>query len=150
MRRILFVACAALLISVNGRAQQASSTEPSGTEGLACFENLATPEYPRSALQSNVDGSIWTWTQVGPQGTIDKIDTQVVSAWSQADKLLTPVVEKAIRASKIKAECAGKKVWVVFRYDVRGEPITSPTVNSRTDGPNLIWIESHPEAKAQT
>jgi hypothetical protein len=76
MRRILFIALAALLASVHARAQQTTqpaSETPSGTDGLACFENLGTPEYPKKALQENVDGSVWTWTQLSPQGTIDKI-----------------------------------------------------------------------------
>jgi hypothetical protein len=139
MRGILFIAVAALLTSENVRAQQISNPE-----GLACFENLATPEYPKAALQAHVDGSVWTWTQVSPQGVPDKIETQVVSAWGEGPKLLTPPVEKAIRAAKIKSECAGKKVWVVFRYSLHGEATPDPRVTSRTDAPNVIWIESQP------
>lgn len=140
MRITLLVAIASLFIPTYGRAQQTSG------EGLACFENLAAPEFPKAALQAHVDGTVWTTTQVSPQGTAGKIDTQVVSAWSQGAKLLTPPVEKAIRAAKIKAECAGKSVAVVFRYQLYGEPTANPKVTSRTDPPNLLWIESQPEA----
>ncbi len=145
----LFIAVAALLTSANTRAQQTSQTEPqttSGTDGLACFENLVTPEYPKSALQAHVDGSVWTWTQVSPQGVPDKIETQVVSAWGEGPKLLTPPVEKAIGASKVKAECAGKKVWVVFRFGLHGEAAPDPKATSRTEAPNVMWIESQPAA----
>jgi len=69
MRAILFIAVAALLTSSNAGAQQESqptSQKTIGTEGLGCFENLAAPEYPKSALRAQVDGSVWTWTQVNP------------------------------------------------------------------------------------
>jgi hypothetical protein len=152
MRRALFIAVAALLASVHARAQQ--TTQPasemtSGTDGLACFENLGTPEYPKKALQENVDGSVWTWTQVSAQGTIDKIETQAVSAWGQGEKLLTPPVENAIRAAKIKSECAGKKVSVVFRYQLHGDATSDPKVASKTEAPNIMDIESQPTTKTE-
>lgn len=141
MRSIPLIAIAAWLTGGLAMAQQPSS--PASPDGLACFSNLPTPEYPRSALQAHVDGSVWTYIQVSPQGTPDKIDYQVVSAWGDGQKLLTPPVEKAVRASTIKPECRGKKVWVVFRYQYHGgENAPVPKVTSRADGPNLMWIES--------
>ena len=145
MRSIILVASITLLSARFGNAQSTSSTE-----GLACFENLAAPEYPKNALQAHVDGSVWTTTHVTPQGTIDKIETQVVSAWGEGPKLLTAPVEKAIRAAKIKSECAGKPVSVVFRYQLFGEATPNPKVTSRTDPPNLMYIESQPASPAET
>ena len=152
MRSIILIAIAALLTSVHARAQESSqpaSQTASGPEGLACFENLAPPEFPKSALQEHVDGSVWTWTQVSPQGTIDKIETQVVSAWGQGEKLLTPPVEKAIRAAQIKSKCEGKKVSVVFRYQLHGEATPNPKVTSKTEAPNIMDIESQPATKTE-
>ena len=93
MRRFLFIAVIALVACVGARAQQT----PPDTDGLACLENLVTPEYPKDALQGHIDGSVWTWTNVNAQGGVDKVETQVVSAWSQGEKLLPSPVEKAIR-----------------------------------------------------
>jgi hypothetical protein len=118
-------------------------------EGLGCFENLAAPEYPQAALQAHVDGSIWTTTHVNSQGGIEKIETQAVSAWGDGPKLLTPPVEKTIRAAKIKPECAGKAVSVVFRYQLHGDAVPSPKVTSRTDPPNILWIESQPASPSE-
>jgi len=148
MRKLLFTSLAALLAVYNASAQQSvqTSSHPDATDGLACFENLSTPDYPKSALRSNVDGSVWAWAQVSPQGTVEKVDTEVVSAWSEAQKLLVPAVEKAIRAAKIKPNCAGRKVWVVFRYELHGQATPDPKVTSRTDPPNIMWIESQPAA----
>ena len=140
MRTFLFVAIAGFLGTAAGQAQQAS------TEGLSCFDNLAAPEFPKAALQAHVDGSVWTTTHVSPQGAIEKIDTQVVSAWSDGEKLLTPAVEKAIHAAKVKPECSGKTVAVVFRYQLHGEAIPNPKVTSKTEAPNIIDIESQPAA----
>ena len=127
-----------------GNAQQTSS------DGLACFENLGTPDYPKTALQAHVDGSVWTTTHVTPQGVVEKVETQVVSAWGDGPKMLTPPVEKAIRAAKIKSECAGKTVSVVFRYQLHGEATPNPKVTSRTEAPNLMYIESQPESVTAT
>lgn len=149
MRSVLLIAFAALAVSAIGRAEQKSEV-PDSSPGLACFQNLVTPEYPRTALQAHVDGSVWTWIHVSQQGTIDKIDTQVVSAWGEAPKLLAPPVEKAIRASKIRSECAGKQVWAIFRYEVHGEPTPDPKVTSRTEAPNMMLIESQPSAPGST
>ena len=50
MRILLPFAIAAFLTPMVGHAEQTSP------EGLACFENLATPEFPKNALQAHVDG----------------------------------------------------------------------------------------------
>ena len=152
MRRVPFIGVAALLTSLQARAQQTAqpaSQTTSGTQGLACFENFATPEYPKNALQTHVDGSVWTWTHLNSQGTVDKIDSEVVSAWGEGPKLLTPPVEKAIRAAKIKPECSGKTVSVVFRYQLHGEATTEPKVTSRNEAPNIMYIESQPATAAE-
>ena len=99
------------------------------------------------ALKDHVDGSVWTTIQVSPQGSIDKIGTEVVSAWNSARKLLVPPVEKAIRAAKVKPECTGQSVSVVFRYSIAGDPEPNPQATSKTLGSNVIWIESRPEGK---
>jgi len=57
--------------------------------------------------------------------------------------------EKALQASKFKPECAGKTVSVVFRYQLHGQPSASPKVTSKTEDPNLVWIESEPAAGAK-
>jgi len=116
-------------------------------EGLSCFENLTAPEFPSSALQAHIDGTVWTTTHLSPQGTIERIEAQVVSAWGDGPKLLTPPVEKAIRAAKIKPSCAGKEVPAIFRYQLHGEARLSPTITTRTEG-NLMWIESQPASTA--
>src|SRR5690242_11169919 len=113
MKKVPLFAAAVVLI-----AGSALTAETQAHEGLGCFENLQAPDYPTAALQDHVDGSVWTYTHANPQGVPEKIDTQVASAWSQANKLLVPSVEKAVRAAKIKPECAGKTISVVFRYEV--------------------------------
>src|SRR5579871_5175790 len=142
MRRFPFIGLLVLLSALPVRAQTTQSA--SGNDGLSCFVNAPAPEYPRAAIDEHVDGSVWTWTTVTSQGTIDKIDSEVVSAWSKGPKLLAPPVEKAIHEAKIKPECAGRKIWVVFRYDLHGDATPTSRVTSRAERPNIIWIESQP------
>jgi hypothetical protein len=143
MRTIVLISIA-LILSVPAQAQQKPTPAVSG---LACFENLAAPEFPPAALQAHVDGSVWATVKVSQQSTIEKIDTEVVSAWSDGPKLLVPPVEKVIRAAKVNPACAGKDVPIVFRYLISGDPEPSPTATSRTLGPNVMWIESRPAGK---
>jgi outer membrane biosynthesis protein TonB len=116
--------------------------------GLECFDNLPTPEFPRAALQQKVDGTVWVNLEVGAGGAVDKLESQVTSAWADGAKLLTPPAEAAVRAAKIKADCAGKKVLVVFRYELHGEPTANPQVTSKKEPSYLMWIESQPLAAA--
>lgn len=143
MRGALFFATAVLLTSVNATAQP-KQTSPS--DGLSCFVNLSTPEYPKAALDQHIDGSVWTWTQVNAQGAVEKIDTQVVSPWTEASKMLVDPVEKAIRAAHIEPQCAGKTVWVVFRYDFYGEATPAPKITAEKTSDNLMQIESEPNS----
>lgn len=157
--RTLLVIATALLISQfgiaqqggrgrgGGRGQPAAEPPPPPDPGFECFEHVETPEFPQSALRAHVDGTVYIWVQVTPQGAPDKIDTQVASAWGDGPKLLTPAVEKAVRASKFKPECAGKTVAVVFRYELHGEATASPKTTTRTELSNIMFIESQPESR---
>ncbi|HTR38646.1 MAG TPA: hypothetical protein VMH80_22225 [Bryobacteraceae bacterium] len=149
MRILLAIAATSLLVSQYAGAQPPAPTPPLALPGLECYEHLTMPEYPISALQSRVDGSVWTRVEVNPQGMAGKINTQVVSAWSNGASLLTPPVEAAIHASKFKADCAGKTVAVVFRYELHGDATMHPKVTTREEPPNLVWIESAPELSAR-
>jgi hypothetical protein len=55
--------------------------------------------------------------------------------------LLAAPVEKAIRAAKIKPDCAGKTVAVVFRYRLYGEATANPKVTSKSEAANIMDIE---------
>ncbi len=143
MRNVLLLAMAALLPEAGLKAQQTPVTD-----GLSCFAHLVTPEYPKAALQAHVDGSVWAWIQVNAQGVSEKIDTQVVSMWPEGAKLLTPAVEQALRASKVKPECAGKTVRAVIRYQYEGENPPDPSEKPDTDGGYLIRISSSPSGQS--
>ena len=151
MRTLLVIASATLLIPGLGRTQQKNTTATPATPppaGMECVDHLQMPEFPKTALESKVDGSVWTWVQVTPQGTADKVSTQVVSAYGTGPKLLTPAVEKALRESQFKTSCTGKTVSVVFRYELHGEATANPKVTTRTEPPNIVYIESQPESAA--
>jgi len=162
MRKLVLVAMTCLLCALFALAQRGGGKgggkgggppappPPPPPAGLECFDNLATPEYPRAALRAKVDGSVWETLEVGAGGTLGKLDTQVVSAYADGSKLLTPPAEAAIRSGKLKADCAGKTVLVVFRYQLHGEPVANPEVTNRREPPNIIWIESQPAAAAGT
>jgi hypothetical protein len=160
--RTLIVIAAALLVSPYGVAQQGGGGRggrgggrgPAAAEppkpvnpGFECFESAQTPEFPHAALQARIDATVWVTVQVTPQLTADKIETKVTSAWAEGPKLFAPAVEKILQASKFKAECAGKAVSVVYRYDLHGDPMATPKVTVRTED-RVMYIESSPELAA--
>ena len=145
MRILLGVAVASVLTCVQVKAQgrgqmRAAPPEP----GLECFAQMSTVEYPPAALREDVTGSVWTTISLTPQDTPSKIDTRVVSAYSDGEKLLVPAVEKALRSSTFKPDCAGKTVYVTFRYQIDGAAVANPQAESRKEPPNVVWIESQP------
>jgi len=148
MRRLLVIVAASLFLSQYAAAQFGPSTPPLALPGVECFEHMEAPEYPKAALQGRVDGSIWTKIDVTAQGTAGKVDMQVVTAWTDGGKLLTPPVEKAIQASKFKPDCGGKTVSIVYRFALHGDATANPKPESRTEPPHLVWIESQPETAA--
>ena len=112
--------------------------------GLECFAQLSTPEYPPAALHEDVTGTVWTHISLTPQDTVGKVDTQVVSAYSDGAKLLDPAVEKAVHSSTFKPDCAGKTVFLAFRYEEDGQAVADPQATVKQEPPNVVWIESHP------
>lgn len=130
-----------------GRGQQPATPAPPPDPGFECFDQVETPEFPPSALQARVDGTVYIWVHLTPQATVDKIDNQVASSWKDASMLLLPTVEKTVRASKFKSNCAGKTVAVVYRYSLVGAPIAGPKPTTKTEA-NIMYIESQPETKA--
>ena len=145
MRTLLLIATTSLFTCAQvygqGRGQmRAAPAEP----GLECFAQMATPEYPPAALHDDITGTVWTHIALTPKATVGKIDTQVVSAYSEGEKLLVPAVEKAIHASTFKPDCAGKTVFVAFRYEEDGRAVADPHPEFREEPPNVAWIESQP------
>jgi outer membrane biosynthesis protein TonB len=159
MRKLLFVAVTAALSIQYVAAQQGGggrggrggppAPPPAPPPaGLECFDNLPVPEFPKAALQAKVDGTVWVNIEVGAQGAIGKMEPKVTSAWANGTQLLTPPVEAALHSAKVKPECAGKNVLVVFRYELNGEAVPNPQVSSRKEPPYLVWIESQPMTAA--
>lgn len=152
MRTLLVIATTSLLIPLCAVSQQKKApTQPQAQttkeipSGYECIDQLQTPEFPKAALEKHIDGSVWTWSEISPQGTVEKIDTQVVSAYGAGPSLLTRPAEAALKESKFKTSCSGKTVSVVFRYELHGEPTANPKVTSRRENPDILYIESQPE-----
>lgn len=145
MRVLFVVAVVSILtrVSVMAQGRGPLRTEPP-EPGLECFAQMSTPEYPLAALHEDVTGTVWTTINLTPQNTAGKIGTRVVSAYSDGEKLLAPAVEKAIHSSTFKPDCAGKTVFVAFRYELDGVAVANPQPTSRKEPPNVVWIESQP------
>jgi hypothetical protein len=157
MRTLIAVAFAVLLVSEpvavqgqgggggRGGGRGGGPAEPVVTYmGLSCFETLTAPEFPKAAIQSRIDGAVYTYIQITDQGTIGKYESVITSPWGDAQKLFAQPVEAAIRAAKLRPQCNGKMASIIFRYQFRGLPVASPQATSRREEPNVVWIEAPP------
>ncbi len=79
----------------------AQSNQESETN-MSCVERLQMPVYPPLADQARIAGSVTATVVVASDGSIQ---TEVVG-----HALLSPAVEKAIRASAFRKTCGGKSV----------------------------------------
>lgn len=91
---------------------------PTSLDGLACFENLAAPEYPADAASKNIDGFVWATIKVNQDGKVDSIQTNVISNSPEAKSYLVLPAEEAIRGARVKAECKGQTISIDFRYEL--------------------------------
>jgi len=127
MRRA-FATIASLLLALTLIPAAARADDPlflNTLEGLGCFENLATPEYPADAVSKNIDGFVWATIKVSQEGKMASIETNVISNSNDAKSYLVPPVEKAIRAASVKAECNGKTISIDFRYELPQDTFAS-------------------------
>jgi hypothetical protein len=93
---------------------------PTRLDGVACFENLVTPEYPAEALSKKIGGFVWATIKANQDGKVDSIETNVI-ANAEAKNYLVAPVEKAIRAAQVKADCKGQTISIDFRYELPGD-----------------------------
>jgi hypothetical protein len=124
-RKCLFgcILAAALLLPANAPAE--GPLFPSTLEGVGCFENLIAPDYPAEAVEKKMDGFVWATVQLGAEGKIASIETNVISETNGAAAVLAPPVEKALRAANAKPACSGKTISIDFRYELPGDAFAS-------------------------
>jgi hypothetical protein len=95
-------------------AQSSQDTE----SNMSCVERLQMPVYPPLAAAARIRGSVIATAVISTGGS-----AQIAIAISPgAHSLLTPAVEKALRASQFRKSCAGKSVTLVFNF-VLGEEL---------------------------
>ena len=128
-----------------GRGGAAAVDQQPAEPGFECFDRVENPEYPSAALQARIDGTAWVRIGLTAQGTIDKLEVKVISAWGTAPGLLGPPVEKVVRASKFKPECAGKTVAVSYWFALKGEATATPKTTVRRETSSVMYIESPPQ-----
>lgn len=144
LRRIVITA--ALMLPA---ALAADPVFPSTLEGVGCFENLKVPDYPAAALEKKIDGFVWATIQVGPKGEIASIKTDVIAVSNEAQGLLAPPVEQALRAAKVKPTCFGATVSIDFRYELPAEAAV-PTPGESSYVVTVRGKPANDEAKNQT
>jgi hypothetical protein len=116
-----------------------AQTNQEAESNMSCVERLQMPVYPPLAAQARIGGSITATVVVASDGS-----TQTKFS-SGAHRLLTPAVERALRASAFHKSCAGKPVKLVFNFEL-GEELDPDHLRQRVSFgyPNLFWISTPP------
>jgi hypothetical protein len=104
---------------------------------MACVERLQMPVYPKLAEAASIRGSITATVVISPTGSIQST--------LSGHKLLSPAVEKALRASIFRKSCGGKSVTLLFNFVV-GDGFDPEKLPQRISFgyPNEFWISVPP------
>jgi hypothetical protein len=103
---------------------------------ISCVERLQMPVFPSLAHQARVEGSVSAVAVLASDGSIESTGMEVRSAIPTAKLLLTPAVERAIRASVFRKSCSGRSVRLVFNFGFDSDPGKSVSFGY----PNQFWI----------
>ena len=77
---------------------------------MQCVERLEMPTYPWFARVMFIQGNVASTVTIGANGSVQDLKSP------GAHPILTPAVEKALRASKFRINCAGKAVTLVYSF----------------------------------
>ena len=104
---------------------------------MSCIERLQMPVYPPLAAAARISGSVTATVLVASDGSVQ---TKVAG-----HSILSPAVEKAIRASAFRKTCGGKSIRLVFNF-VLGERLDPDRLSQRVSFgyPNQFWISVPP------
>jgi hypothetical protein len=128
------------LIAGTGLAQDKSNAE--------CVEKLKIPEYPRPMLfSSSLVGTVMAMVTLGDNGAVNafKADAEVTRG---TELFFTASVEKAVRASSFKSECAGRVVTLIFHFD-HSKSAPQDGVSMSFGFPNEFWLTGGPRTAMQ-
>ena len=100
---------------------------------MSCVERLQMPVYPPLARQASIAGTVTTIVALMADGSA-QVD-------AEGHRLLTQAVEKAIKASIFRKECAGKSIKLLFSFVAGGELDPEKLPYRISFGyPNQFWI----------
>jgi hypothetical protein len=101
VRVLMLIACVGVAFAQSDQDADAN---------MSCVERLEMPVYPPLARQARIGGTITATVAVDATGSIQATLSR------GAHQLLSPAVEKSLRASKFRKACSGKSVTLVFNF----------------------------------
>jgi hypothetical protein len=126
-------------------AQQSGSTvSAQDPTNAMCAEKIQIPSFPSLARQARLSGTLSVNVKLGPSGTVDEISAQSHLNNDRAQAVLLIPIEKALRNSQFRRDCAGKLVILEFDFRIDGDPYDSQTQEVAFGYPNRFWITTRP------
>ena len=122
-----------------------ASQTPNEDRDLACVQQLELPSYPAIADSARVEAGVSAAVLLANDGSVEKVSVQTTSGLDYAGKLFFPSVEKAMKASKFMASCAGSTVHIAFDFPFPTRSETGETVQTvRFMHPNRFEVALTP------
>jgi hypothetical protein len=112
---------------------------------LACVQQLELPSFPAIADSARVEAGVSAAVRLANDGSVENVSMQTTSGMDYAGKLFFPSVEKAMKASKFMASCAGSTVHIAFDFPFPTRSETGETVQTvRFMHPNRFEVALTP------
>jgi hypothetical protein len=86
---------------------------------LSCVSSLELPTHGLLAARARQSGTVTASLQIGPGGSLAK------SHFASDDPALEREVQIALNLSRFKKSCAGKKVEIIFSFELEDPPADS-------------------------
>jgi hypothetical protein len=110
---------------------------------ISCVERLEIPTYPPLAKQASIAGALTATVLLTNDASVGRISSEWTPQYAPAAKagatIVTPVVEKSLRASTFVKSCAGKTVTLVFNF-VFAESLQPREIRFSFGYPNQFWV----------
>ncbi len=109
-----------------------------------CAERIEIPSFPMLARQARLSGTLSVKVKLGPNGAVAEVSAESQLNNDRAQPVLLTPIERALRKSRFRPNCAGKVVILEFTFGIDGDPYDGQTQEIAFGYPNRFWITTRP------
>jgi hypothetical protein len=118
-----------------------AQTESAAKSNIDCIERLEIPEYPQLPRQARIQGVQTVLIVLSDRASVLRVESEFRTEAGRTNTLFNAAAESAIKHSLFHRKCAGKRVALVFHYELSEMASSNPFA---FEYPNHFWIRTGP------